>query len=105
MSRFSRVTTRFERRTCHSDQFSETRNFLFVQRSIRGSGEHQQDLSASRARREVALAARDFIRLQRFFMVRRDQLGIGTLHGVAMRELIQGVAHAPRECFFPAAIA
>ena len=39
----------------------------------------------------------DFIRLQRFFVVRRDQLGVGTFHGLAMRELIQSVAQAPRE--------
>jgi hypothetical protein len=38
-------------------------------------------------------------------MVRRDHFGVGTFHGLAMRELIQRVAHTPRECFFPAAIA
>jgi hypothetical protein len=53
----------------------------------------------------VVFPTRDFIRLQRFFVVRRDHFGIRTFHGFAMRELIQGVAHTPSECFFPAAIA
>jgi hypothetical protein len=99
------LSRRFERRARRRNQLSETRNFLFIKRSTRGSGEHLQDFSASRACGEVVFPPRDFIRLQRFFMVRRDHFGIRTFHGLAMRELIQRVAHTPSECLFPAAIA
>jgi hypothetical protein len=53
----------------------------------------------------VVFAPRNFVRLERLFVVRRDQFGVGTLVGVAVRELVQGIAHAPRERFFPAAVA
>jgi hypothetical protein len=98
-------SSRFKRRACRGDQLPETRDFPFIQRSIHGSGEHLQDFSASRARGEVVFPSRDLVRSEQFFVVRRNQLGVGAIHGVALRQLIQSFAHAPGECFFPAAIA
>jgi len=76
------------------------RDLFFRQRRFYRRREHGQDFSATSALRKVALPPRNFVRLQRLFMVRRDELGIGTFPGVAVRELIQGFAHPPRERFF-----
>jgi hypothetical protein len=81
------------------------RDFLFGKRRFHSRREHGQNFSATPADREVAFAPRNFVRLERLFMVRRDQFGVGTVGGVAVRELVQGIAHAPRERFFPAAVA
>jgi hypothetical protein len=81
------------------------RDFLFGQRRFHGRRKHGQNFPATPADREVVFAPRNFVRLERLFVVRRDQFGVGTLVGVAVRELVQGIAHSPRECFFPAAVA
>jgi len=81
------------------------RDLFLGQRRFYRCREHGQDFSATPADRKVAFAPLNFIPLQRLFVVRRDQLGIGAFPGVAVRELVQGFAHTPRERFFPAAIA
>jgi hypothetical protein len=80
-------------------------DLLFGQRRFHGRREYGQNFSATRADREVVFALRNLVRLERLFMVRRDQFGVGTIFGVAVRKLVQGIAHPPRQRFFPAAVA
>jgi hypothetical protein len=80
------------------------RNLSFGQRLIDIRRQHGQDFSASSADREVAFKPRNFVRLERPFVVRRDHISVWTLPGVAALESIQGIAHSPRECFFSTAI-
>jgi hypothetical protein len=79
---------------------------LFFGQSLFGScHEHGQNFSATPADREVTFPPRNFVRLERPFVVRRDQFGVGTIPGAAVIESIQGVAHPPREGFFSTVIA
>jgi len=66
--------------------------------------EHGQNFSATPTDREVSFPLRNFVRLERPFVVRRDQFGVGTLPGAVLIESIQGVAHSPRERFLSTAI-
>jgi len=81
------------------------RDFLFGQRRFHGRREYGQNFSATPADREVVFPLCNFVRLERLFVVRRDQLGVGTLVGDVVRKLVQGIAHPPRQRFFPAAVA
>jgi hypothetical protein len=80
-------------------------DLFFGQRLFGSCREHGQNFSATPADREVAFPPRNFIRLERPFVVRRDQFSVGTLPGAVMIESIQGIAHLPRERFFATAIA
>jgi hypothetical protein len=80
-------------------------DLFFGQRRFYRHSEHGQNFSAASAVREVVFAPRNFVRLERFFVVRRDQLGVGTPVGVVVRELVEGFAHPPSERFFSTAIA
>jgi hypothetical protein len=66
--------------------------------------EHGQNFPATPADREVTFAPRNFVRLERPFVVRRDQFGVGTIPGAAVIESIHSIAHPPRERFFSTAI-
>jgi len=52
----------------------------------------------------VTFPPRNFVRLERPFVVRRNQFGVGTIPGAALIESIQSIAHPPRERFFSTAI-
>jgi len=79
-------------------------DLFFGQRLFGSCREHGQNFSATPADREVAFPPRNFVRLERLFVVRRNQFGVGTLPCAAVIESIQGVAHPPREGFFSTAI-
>jgi len=81
------------------------RDFLFGQGLFDSCREYGQNFSATPADREVPFPPRNFLRLERLFVVRRDRFGVGTLPGVEAIESIQGIAHPPRERFFSTAIA
>jgi len=81
------------------------RNLFFGQRHFGGCHEHGQNSSATPTDREVTFPPRNLVRLERLFVVRRNQFGVGTLPCAAVIESIQGVAHPPREGFFSMAIA
>jgi hypothetical protein len=49
----------------------------------------------------VSFAPGNFARTERPLVVRRNQLGIGAFPRVARRDLVQRLAHPPRERFFP----
>jgi hypothetical protein len=80
-------------------------DLFFGQRLFGSCHEHGQNFSATPADREVTFPPRNFVRLERPFVARRDQFGVGTIPGAAVIESIQGVAHPPREGFFSTAIA
>jgi len=79
-------------------------NLFFGQRLFVSCHEHGQNFSATPADREVTFPPRNFVRLERPFVVRRNQFGVGTIPGAALIESIQSIAHPPRERFFSTAI-
>jgi len=80
--------------------------YLFIGQRLFGScHEHGQNFSATPTDREVTFPPRNFVRLERLFVVRRDQFGVGTLPCAAVIQSIQSIAHPPRERFFSTAIA
>jgi hypothetical protein len=81
------------------------RDFLFGQRCFHIRRQYGQNFSATSANREVPFPPRNFLRLERLFVVRRDQFGVGTLPGASVFESIQGITHPLRERFFSTAIA
>jgi hypothetical protein len=80
-------------------------SLFFGQRPFGSCRKHGQNSSATPADREVAFPPHNFIRLERPFVVRRDQFSVGTLPGAVVIESIQGIAHPPRERLFSTAIA
>jgi hypothetical protein len=90
---------------CGCDQFSEMGDLFFRQRRFHSRDEHGENFSATPAGCKVGFPPHNFVRLQRLFVVRRDQFGIGALLRAAVCELVQGFAHSPRERFFSMAIA